>query len=496
MERRVNPALVLIIGRGVAFLATFMAPLILVRVFDQAEFGTYRQLFLVYATLYSIGQLGMAESLFYFLPRGARQPGGYVANSMLSLAATGLVGLGLLWAGAPALAHALGNPDLVHYLPLLGLFLMLMLPAAALEIVMIARRRYAWGAVSYGISDLLRALALVAPALVWRRLDAVLLGVAVFAAARLCAALLYSRRELEGGLRPQAALGREQLAYALPFALTVLVETVQLNYHQYAVSHRFDAATFAIYSVGCFQIPLLELVASPLGNVMMVRMAESLRDGHGEEALAAWTRTTRNLALLFFPVVALLLVAARDIIVLLFTDRYLPSVPIFMVWSLALGLSVLQTDAILRVYAATRFMLVVGLLKLLMIATLIGAFISALGLPGAVLISLTATLAMKAVVLARMRSFLGVGLRRVVPWRDLAGVATAAAAAALAAVIVKAAMAGPVLPRLAVTSVVCGAAYLAIIFRSGLLDEGERQAVRGWLQRLTPGPMRAGEAGS
>ena len=181
---------------------------------------------------------------------------------------------------------------------------------------------------------------------------------------------------------------------------------------------------------------------------------------------------------------------------LLFTDRYLPSVPIFMVWSLALGASVLQTDAILRVYAETRFMLLVGVVKLLIIATLIGAFIGAFGLPGAVLVSLAATLAMKAAVLARMRRLLGVGLGRLVPWRDLAGIGFASAAAALPAFIVKAAVEGPVLARLALTGLAGSATYLAIVFPSGLLDEGERLAVRTWLQRFMPGVMRAGESES
>jgi O-antigen/teichoic acid export membrane protein len=364
-----------------------------------------------------------------------------------------------------------------------------------LEIVMISRRCYAHGAISYGVSDILRMLALVAPALVWRRLDWLLVGAIAFAAARLCATIVYLRREL-AGLRPEISLSRPQLAYALPFALTVLVETVQLNYHQYAVSHRFDAATFAVYSVGCFQIPLLELVASPLANVMMVRMAERLRDGQREEAMEIWTRTTRTLALVFFPVLALLLVAARDFIVLLFTDRYLASVPIFMVWSLALASSVLQTDAILRVYAATRFMLVLGLLKLLVIATLIGAFMSAFGLQGAVLVSLTATLAMKVAALARMRRLAGVSVQRLLPWRDLAGIALAAAAAALPALVVKAAIEGPVFARLALTGLAGGAAYLAIVFQTGLLHESERQAVRGWRQRFTPGLLQAGESRS
>jgi len=495
-ESTVKPALVLMVGRGVALVATFLAPLILVRLFDQAQFGTYKQLFLVYVTLYVLSQLGLAESLFYFIPRATRGAGGYVANSMLALAGTGLASLALLWATAPGLARWLGNPDLAHHLPLLGVFLMLMLPSTALEIVMISRRRYTDGAIAYGVSDVLRALAFVVPALVWRGLDGLLVGAAAFAAVRLCVSVIYLRRELGPSFRPHAALAWEQLAYVLPYALAVLVETAQLNYHQYAVAHRFDAATFAVYAVGCFQLPLLELVASPLSNVMMVRMGERLRDGQGDEALAVCNRTSRTLALVFFPVLALLLVMARDVIVLLFTDRYVASVPIFMVCSFNLLATVLQTDAMLRVYAATRLMLVFGTLKLLMIATLIGASISAFGLPGAALIWVASTLVMKAVALGSLKRLLGVGVGRLVPWRDLGLIASASATAALPALLVRAALEGPVLARLVLAGLAGSITYLVIVFQSGLLDADERLAVRRWLQRFVPAAVPARESGS
>ena len=53
----------------VGFAAAFAIPVVLARIFDQAAFGTYKQLFLIYATLYGLAQLGAAESLYYFVPR-------------------------------------------------------------------------------------------------------------------------------------------------------------------------------------------------------------------------------------------------------------------------------------------------------------------------------------------------------------------------------------------------------------------------------------------
>ena len=75
VESVFRPAFVLMSGRVLGFAAAFAIPMVLARVFDQSEFGTYKQLFLVYSSLYSVVQLGMAESLFYFLPSNQKQGG-------------------------------------------------------------------------------------------------------------------------------------------------------------------------------------------------------------------------------------------------------------------------------------------------------------------------------------------------------------------------------------------------------------------------------------
>src|SRR5206468_6900138 len=118
---------------------------------------------------------------------------------------------------------------------------------------------------------------------------------------------------------------------------------------------------FAIYAVGCLQIPLVDIVMLSASNVMMVRMTHTIHEGRGHAVVALWHDTTRKLALIFFPFVGLLLVNARELIVLLFTENYLASTPIFMVSSLYILLTVFQIDGVLRVYAQTRFLFVINL---------------------------------------------------------------------------------------------------------------------------------------
>ncbi len=482
-------------GRTVAFVAAFLTPVVLVRLFEPGEFGTYKQLFLVFATLYPIAQVGMAESLFYFLPGAGAAAGRYVANSVVLLGVAGLACVAALEAAGGGIARGLGNPALAGYLPLLGAFALLTLAATGLEIVLTARGRYGAAAASYGASDVARAACLVVPALVLGRLDAVLAGAVLFALLRLLAALAYFARTFRSAFRPDAALLAKQLAYAGPFALAVVLEIAQANFHQYAVAHWVDAATFAVYAVGCLQIPFVEFVVSSACNVMMVELAAARREGRADAALAIWLDATRKVALVFFPLVAVLLVGSRELVVVLFTERYLGSVPVFAVSTAAIGFAAFMTDGVLRAYAQTRFLVLLNAVRLAVVAALVAPCVAALGLPGAMLATVLALAVAKTLALARIQRLLGVGVARFLPWRSLVGTAAVAAVAALAGLAVKWPLCEAPLPALAASALTTAGVYGALLVCGGVLTEDERAALGGWLRRAAgraPAPVRSG----
>src|SRR5437867_6908699 len=120
-----KPAMTVMTGQILSFAITLCLPIVLVRIFGPAEFGTYKQLFLIYITLWGIAQLGLAQCLYYFLPTASEDGGGYVGNSMLVLAAAGLLCLGVLTGAATTISSWLGNSGLAPLLPFMGVFLLL-----------------------------------------------------------------------------------------------------------------------------------------------------------------------------------------------------------------------------------------------------------------------------------------------------------------------------------------------------------------------------------
>jgi len=136
MNTSFKPTLMLIAGRTLAFTVSFFIPVVLVRVFDQEMFGTYKQVFLIYMILYGIAQLGMAESLYYFIPQRADDSGRFLLNSVVTLGLAGLACLGALAVFSSNIARWLGNPGVETYVVPIGIFLLLMLMTAILFIVL------------------------------------------------------------------------------------------------------------------------------------------------------------------------------------------------------------------------------------------------------------------------------------------------------------------------------------------------------------------------
>jgi O-antigen/teichoic acid export membrane protein len=483
MESIFKPAFVLMSGRAVGFVAVFIIPVLLARLFDLDEFGTYKQLFLIYATLYCVGQLGMSESLFYFLPASPRSGGRYALNAMLVVGLAGGLCLGALWAGQTIIAAWFNNPALTEYLPLLGLFLVLMLMSSAMEIVMTARKRHTQASIAYAASDLLRCGLLILPVLWFGGMEWLLYGVIVFATLRLGATLYYLYREYDGDLVLDAGLARAQFAYAAPFSIYVLIEVLQTNLHLYVVSFRFDAAMFAIYAVGCLSIPLVEYLTSSACNVMMVRAREHLLNGSNDKILMIWRDITRKLMLLFAPMAACLLVVAHELIVGLYTDSYERSVPVFMVWVLSLLFMALLTDGMLRVYAQMRFLTVLGLIKLALLGLTIQWFLTEFGLAGGVMAVLLAAAVTKALALQRIRFVMRCSLAEFMPWRDLLAILLIAAAAAFPAWLVRSMLTAPPLLLLLYAGMVYAAAYAGLLWCYGPLSAREKSVLIEWACR-------------
>lgn len=375
----------LIVARAFSAGITLLIPIALARALPVAAYGTFKQFFLVSATLYLVLGLGVPQSLYYFLPRAphdARRA--LLVQTLAFMAILGALGGAGVFFARPALL-ALGGEALAETAIPLGLYVWFFLAGGALEPALTAQGRPGAAALVYVFSDSLRAAAFVAPVLLGHGLGGSLWGAVAFAGLRGLAAWIVLLRGA-GGPAFRPALLREQLRYALPYGAAMLVAMPQQQLHQYAVSLTSSPAVFAIYAVGCFNLPLVDLLYTPTTEILMYRLGEMERAGRPQgEAIRAFRSAVAQLAFAFLPLAFGLFAIAPSFLSLLYGQAYEEAAPILRV---ALGmvlLSILPVEGVLRAKAKTRLLLGANLAKLTLSLPLVFGLLALLGPIGAML---------------------------------------------------------------------------------------------------------------
>lgn len=339
-------------AKTVGFAFSLALPFLLVRVFDPAQVGVYRQVFLVISTLSVILPFSFPTAAFYFLPRETPEKRGAVILHILIF--------NFVLGGSACLAlnifpQILGwifrdsSQELIFYAPKIGLVVWLWLFSSFLETVAVANREPRLATVFIVLAQFTKACLLFGAALIFQTIDALLYATLAQTALQTLILLYYLRSRFPDFSRKfSAKLFKEQLLYTLPYGAAGLLWTLQTDLHNYFVGYRFSKEEVAIYTTGCFSMPLVGLLLESVGSVMIPRMSELESRDERREMIELFARAARKLALVFFPLYAFLFVVAEKFITTLFTDKYLAAVPIFMLNLTLLPFDALPLDGVAR----------------------------------------------------------------------------------------------------------------------------------------------------
>ncbi|HYD39985.1 MAG TPA: oligosaccharide flippase family protein [Anaeromyxobacter sp.] len=461
----------LMLARLAGAALTFAVPLVLARVLLPASYGTFKQGWLLSQTLQLVLPLGLTQSLYYFVPREPAARDRYVAQTLWATIALGALSAALILGGAPLVVQRFDNPELGRNLPWVAAFTAFGLAGSALDVAWNASGRIGPAALARVVTEAGRGAFMVAGAWLTGSVAGVFAGIAAatFLRAVVCAAVLFRRH----GFRFDLAGLRRQAAYAVPFGLAFLLIVPQQQYHQYAVAAAVSAAAFAVYSVGTFQLPLVDVLYTPVSELLQIGLAEAEGQGRPPRAgLQLFHEAVLQLSFAFVPLTGLLLVAGPDLVVLLFSERYAAAGPFFRVAVISVALAALPLDGVMRARAQNRFMLLLSAAKLALTLVLVTVGLRLVGELGALAGWVAVEALARVAMLVRTARIFEVPLRRVLPARALLRQLGATAVAAPAAWLALRAVPGPALLRLGACGLAFAAAYLGLSWARGWLPPG------------------------
>jgi O-antigen/teichoic acid export membrane protein len=217
--------------------------------------------------------------------------------------------------------------------------------------------------------------------------------------------------------------------FALPLGATEAIGLVNQQLDRWLILIALPAERFAEYQVGAWQVPVIGTIAYSVGAAYTPELVRHFQNKEPERALLLWQRGIHKTSLLVVPVTMALVIAAEELVTVLFTEAYRAGASVFRVYSVL---------TFLRVAAYGSLIVAAGRPHLAMRAAAVGvsanfvfgiALVLTLGFIGPAVAAALAFVVTVATYLYFIGRSVGVPVARVFPFADylrvllLAGIA-------------------------------------------------------------------------
>ena len=322
-----------------SFAFGLVSSMILSRYFDKIEYGTYKQVLYIYNTLLSVFTLGLPKSYSFFLPRVTIEQGRNLVRKITNILFVlgGIFSL-TLFLGSDLIANFLCNPELSFNLRVFSIVPLVMLPTMGLEGILATYRKTKMIAIYTFLTRVGMLIFVIVPVLLF---DAGCMGALLgFACASIISFFiaLYMKNYPFRGINNRFCeiQYKEILRFALPLFWAGIWGMVIFSSDQFFVSRFWGIETFAEFSNGFMEIPLIGMVVGACSTVLspiFSKMSENVHMNLKQVLYPLWLSVYKKTVLALYPILVFCCFFADIVIVFLYGEQYVNS-SVYFRWKL------------------------------------------------------------------------------------------------------------------------------------------------------------------
>jgi O-antigen/teichoic acid export membrane protein len=419
------------VARYVEQVIMLLTPIVLVRTIGPTAFGEYRLFWLLVTTVAVLFNFELPRSLLFFFVRldseGRRL---YVGQTALFLLAITMIASVLIFVSGNALPS--GMKDLLHQHGfLLAVFLLAWNLSLLLDVLPNAAGQIRWQAQAILATSVLRAALIISAAVIFRRLEEVLVATLIAACVRLGFLAYFIARYSGIRLFPlDKQQFRVQLRYALPFGVAGLLWNMRKQAEQWIVATLFSSGVFGVFSIATTLLMPFEVLRGVLGNLLLPKMSHLHSLGRHEELLRLNNQGNVIISAVMFPAIAALFAFSDEVIQLLFTKEYVSGSPVLRIYLVQTLIST-EITTLLNVFGqgSANMRYEASILPFAVITSLVGVWYY--GLPGAAIGSVLATFVVYTLFLKRLSKVMSIPIAELQDWKNLGKILSASAVCAI-----------------------------------------------------------------
>ncbi|GEM02101.1 Membrane protein involved in the export of O-antigen and teichoic acid [Halolactibacillus halophilus] len=416
-----SDALKLTTSKIITMVLSMLAAMLLSRFRTLEEYGTYSQLLLVINLITTVIMMGLPNSINFFLARAETKESRqkflsiyYTLSTLLGFL-TGLV----LVLSTPLIVSYFSNPLIEKFIYILAIFPWTKIILSSIDHVLIVYGKPN----SVMLFRVLNSIAILLTIFLVELFDLsfsyymIMFIVLESLFAIVVYFIVYSTA---GKLRFNFDLKdtRNILKFSLPLGLASVVGRLSVELDKLVIGRFFSTEDIAIYTNAAREMPVT-IIASALTAVLMPRLVRLLRDKEYDDAVNIWGNSIEISFIIICFVSFGLIVFAPEVISLLYSEKYLPGVAVFRVYSLVLLLRVTYFGMILNSIGKTKFIFYSSILSLLINVILNYIFYLIFGFIGPAYASFISILLVQLLQLFATAKSIDVKFTSIFPWAKL-----------------------------------------------------------------------------
>lgn len=417
-------SIVLIFARLIVNVAGIAQGVILARMLLKYEQGTYNQVITITGYWILIA-LGLPESITYFIARSTslkdkleKQSAILTVSLFLSVAI-----MLILTVADPWIAEYFNNGQLRGLGLAIGLILVGTMVQSLFQntsIVMDHVNDAAKMSISYSLGNIVVIVSLF---FFKNGIQVFIYTLAAYNLLMMILRVITMMKYFEFKLRLKIdfRLYKEIFAYGIPISLSTMIGTISRYVDKTVVGRFFPPDQFADFSMAARELPY-SIITGAIIAVLMPRVIENYNKGVIHESLDIWKKGIVSSSYLIFFAMASNILLAREIIVAMYSEKYLASVPIFIVYTFLLASRITYWGMFLQAMRKPRLVMYISIYSLVSNLVLNLAFIPIFGMVGSAIATIVTSYASVVIYIYYNCKYLHVKVTDLIPFRKVGSI--------------------------------------------------------------------------
>lgn len=415
-------AILLFVSKFTVLILKFFVPMILVRVLTKNEYGLYKQAILLFLFAAPVLQMGVAQSLFYLYASG--NDNNKVVNQTFLIFFINVllfsIAFSIFKPYVPLLFKTLADQTVI--ITYTGIYICLFYISFSFENLLIVEKKQRGLLIFVLIDEIIKVFMIISFGIIYKSASKVIIGLIIYSLIKFIAFMfyLYKNYKFPYMLKQITFVDiKQQLKYAFPLGFGKFIGELGRKADKYILSYFLSAADYATYIVGNFEIPVINIAYLSVGNTALPQVAAYYKTGDKKNAFRLWHKLIFYYSMITIPIVIFCEIFAKEIFIVLFTENYISSVPIFRIFILIFFVQMLSRGTIIKASNNTKYALYANAFSLISGLFLGIIFIKNFGLYGAVISSVISYYINASLQIYFSGRILSVRLRELLPWNKI-----------------------------------------------------------------------------